>query len=101
MQTKQIARAIQGGKMGQQKQLEDFIQENDWNVDYHNATAKNIFGTEYTVKIQERDGCFDLSNVKYGSKEITLKMPCDIYQQQQEIGETRLLSQILAHELGH
>ncbi|MSR86306.1 hypothetical protein EXS74_02835 [Candidatus Woesearchaeota archaeon] len=83
-------------------QIQRYIQENNWNLNYHGNTAKNIFGTEYTVTLACTDTYFDLSSVRYGAKEITLKDACGFHKDAFGAQEgTEYLAQTLAHEISH
>ena len=88
--------------MRQEIELERYIHQNGMNIDYHGDTAKNIFGTEYTVTIGCAESYFDVPSVRYGSKQITIKNACGYYKDVYGVqDEDNFMAHTLAHELGH
>lgn len=88
--------------MKQATQLERYIHSEGLNIDYNGNTARNIFGTEYTVNIGCANSYFDVPAVRYGSKEITLKDACGYYKDVYGVqDENDFMAHTLAHELGH
>jgi len=85
-----------------ENEIQKYIQENDMYLNYDGNTVKNIFGTEYNVTIACTDQYFDLSSVRYGTKEITLKDACDFHKDAFGAVEgTEYLANALAHEVSH
>lgn len=88
--------------MNIETQIQQYIQENNWNIDYNGKTVKNIFGTEYNVTIACTEGYFDFSSVWYGTKEITLKDACGFHKEVFGLEEgTGYMAQVLGHEISH
>jgi len=83
--------------MTHEQEIQRYINQEGLNIHYRHGIAKNIFGTEYTVNIEEPEHCLDISYTRYGTKEITIKPLCDAYTSD----STHVMSQLLAHELGH
>ena len=82
--------------------IQMYIQENGWDIDYNGRTVTNIFGTEYNVEIGCAESYASISYVRYGSKEITIKEPCqmhlDIFG---DVETIEYMSYALAHEVAH
>ncbi|MDP3729064.1 MAG: hypothetical protein Q8R18_06475 [bacterium] len=88
--------------MKQEMEIQKYIQENGWNINYDGNTATNIFGTEYNVTIQDTKDYFDFSNVQLKTKEITIKDICEFHQDVFNAeGGTEHMAYALAHEVAH
>src|SRR3989338_3866125 len=85
-----------------EREIQQHIHKNGWNLNYDGNTATNIFGTEYNVTIQDTKGYFDLSNVQLRKKEITIKDACEFHQDvfNAEVG-AEYMAYELAHEVAH
>lgn len=88
--------------MKQEREIQKYIQENDWNLNYSGNTATNIFDTEYKVILACTDEYFDIPYVRIDKKEITIKDACGYHQDVlgYEPG-TAYMARALAHELSH
>src|SRR3989338_7661162 len=69
----QCSESSKGGKMRLETKIQKHIHDNGWYVNYDGHHATNIFGTEYSVRTACAGGYADLSSVRYGSKQITLR----------------------------
>ena len=85
-----------------EREIQQHIHKNGWNLNYDGNTATNIFGTEYNVTIQDTKGYFDLSNVQLRKKEITIRDACEFHQDvfNAEVG-AEYMAYELAHEVAH
>jgi len=88
--------------MNEGTEVTRYIQKNKWDLEFDGRIAENIFGTNYDVTFACTNGYADLSSVRYGTKEIIIKQPCQM--QQDIFGHNpgvEYASYMLAHELGH
>ena len=82
--------------------IQMYINEHDWNIDYNGHTVTNIFGTEYDVELGCAKSYASISYVRYGSKQITIKEPCQMHLDMFGDVETiEYMSYALAHEVSH
>lgn len=85
-----------------EREIERYIQENNWDLNYSGNTITNIFGTDYNVVFACTEGYFDVSNVHYGSREILIKDACEFHQDMFGAQEgVAYMTKALAHEITH
>ncbi len=88
--------------MSEAREVQRYIRDQGWKINFDGLTATNLYGTKYNVNFASTEGYADLSNVRYGTKEITLKQPCKMQQDLYGVeAGTEFISYALAHELGH
>ena len=89
--------------MGFERDLEMYVNNTGWDINYKNGQVTNILGQKIDVRIEKAKSCTSIPGTfNAGDREIVIKEACDDYidaivaSSKEELG-----AYTLAHELGH
>ena len=89
--------------MSFERDLELYIRNTNWDIDYKDGKVTSILGQEIDVKIEKAKSCTSLPGTfNAADREIVIREPCDGYIDTiVASSEAELGAYVLAHELGH